>query len=459
MKKIRLFSLSALLLALVLGLGQVGLTQTAQGIIVVPPSNQVQVTINVDQADRTYLVGEQIRLFIQTTAPSAQQLYLNVVDIDAAGRCTLIFPNAFSPNPLVPVGNFVLPDRTTYNFQVTPPPGTEYVQAFASLQPLDLRQIFSTPSGDPFPTLCTNPAQFAQQVESNPQVQGIIAVGQFASAFVPITVLGSVPPPPPPPVNNPPVAQFTMSSATAFVGQTIQFTSSSFDPNPGDFLVSQIWNFGDGGTAFGQTVTHAYASPGTYPVTLAVTDNHGLSNSATRFVTVFSFVPPPPPPPSQPGFYIDAVDNTHIRISVQGSSSWFTDHAFRISLETDGLFTSLEQQTSGNVAPQGIQPVPVGATLVIQGSVRSGRIDYIIGFSQTTTKIRFDLRLDIDGNGTLERQKEFVFLGSPLKNPPSNPFVINFPAGTLMPFLQIKVCLVIIDVPGFQFLICFSGFF
>ncbi len=453
------FSLFAVLLALVLGLGQIGLTQTGQGIIIVPPSSQIQVTINVDQADRTYVVGEEIRLFIQTTAPSASQVFLNVVDIDAAGRCTLIFPNAFSPNALVPVGPFTLPDRSTYRFQVVPPAGTEFVQVFASLQPLDLSQIFNAPAnpGDPFPTLCTNPQQFAQQVQSNPQVQGIIAVGQLATAFISFTVVGTTPPPPPPPVNRPPVAQFTMSTATAFVGQSIQFTSNSFDPDLGDFIVSHIWNFGDGSTAFGPTAVHAYSFPGIYSVTLTVTDNRGASSATSQFVTVFSLTPPPPPPvPSQLGFYIDAVDNTHIRISVQGSPTWTTDHAFRISLETDGLFTSVDQQISGNVSPQGIVPVPIGNQLVLQGTVRSGRIDYIIGVSQNTTKIRFDLRLDIDGNGTLERQREFVFLGSTLRNPPSNPFVITFPAGTLMPFLQVRVCLVLVDVPGFQFVICFN---
>lgn len=441
------FSLAVALLALVLGLGQAGLTQTQQGIIIVPPSDQVQVSISVPKT--VYQVGEEIQIFIQTTAPDVSQLYLNVVDIDAAGRCTLIFPNAFSPNPLVPVGPFVLPDRPgVYRFKVVPPTGTEFVQAFASLDPLDLRELFNTPSNDPFPTLCNNPQDFAQQVEA--AIQGIIAVGRIATAWTSFQVVGG---PPPPPVNNPPVAQFSAMPLNPLVGQTVTFTSSSFDPDPTDFIIQHLWNFGDGFTATGSTAFHAYSAPGIYQVTLTVTDNHGLSASTTQFITVTSGGPPLP---GQAGFFIDAVDNTHIRISVQGQANWFTDRAFRIVLETDGLFTSVERQTSGIVSPQGIIPSPVNEQhLELSGTVRNGRIDYIIGLSQNASKIKFDLRLDIDGDGQLERRKDFVFLGTQLKHPPSNPFVISFPAGQLIPFFEVQVCLVLIDVPGFQFIICF----
>jgi PKD repeat protein len=446
MKRLSIFTV---LLTLLLGLSQTGLTQTAQGIIVVPPSDQIQVTINVDRQNPIYAVGEQIRLFIQTTAPSASHVYLNVVDIDAAGRCTLIFPNAFSPNPLVPVGPFVLPDRTTYRFQVTPPAGTEFVQAFASLQPLDLRQIFNTPSGDPFPALCTNPSQFAQQVQA--AVQGIIAVGQFATAFTSFTVLATQPPPPPPPTNRPPVAQFAVSTNTPLVGQTVQFTSTSFDPDAGDFITQYFWNFGDGFTATGPIAFHAYPAPGIFQATLTVFDSRGASSSASQSIFVTSVLPPPPPPVfPQPGFYVTAVDSTHIRISVVGSPAWFTDRAFRIALSADGLFTRVEQQqiSGNNVVSQGLVPVPVGNQLELTGTVRNGRIDYLIGFTSNTSKIKFDLRLDLDGDGTLERQRSFVFLGSQRINPPSNPFVVTFPART--------ICLVIIDVPGFQFIACGS---
>src|SRR6185312_15025117 len=46
------------------------------------------------------------------------------------------------------------------------------------------------------------------------------------------------------------------------------------------------WNFGDGSTASGQTVTHAFTSPGNFPVTLTITDALGRTAFITQSVTV-----------------------------------------------------------------------------------------------------------------------------------------------------------------------------
>jgi PKD repeat protein len=49
--------------------------------------------------------------------------------------------------------------------------------------------------------------------------------------------------------------------------------SASFDPD--GTIVSWEWTFGDGATGSGSTVTHTYAAPGSYWVTLTVTDDLG----------------------------------------------------------------------------------------------------------------------------------------------------------------------------------------
>ncbi len=449
----RFLSAVTLMLALLVGFGYAGYTQAPQGVIVVPPSDQIQVDISLPKT--VYQVGEEIQIFIQTNAPSVSYVYLNVVDIDAAGRCTLIFPNAFSPNPLVPVGAFVIPDNPSlYRLRVVPPAGTEYLQAFASLDPLDLRQLFNAPStpGTPFPTLCTNPAEFVQQVQGA-IAQGIIAEARFATDWVSFQVVDTQGPPPPPP-NRPPVAQFSLTPPTPTVGQPVSFTSTSFDPDPGDFIVQHLWNFGDGTTAQGATVFHTYTAPGTYQVTLTVTDNRGASSVAVQTVTVLSAPQPPPLPPTQVGFYIRALDDTRFLLTVQGDPSWLTARPYQIFLETDGAFVSVEQQIVGNVAPQGIVPVPANqTTLTLSGAVASGRVDYIIGVSPTATKVKFDLRLDWNGDGIPERRTDFVYIGSQLRHPPSNPFVLSFAPGGIS--LEVQICLVLVDVPGFQFIICF----
>jgi PKD repeat protein len=93
-------------------------------------------------------------------------------------------------------------------------------------------------------------------------------------------------------VNSAPVPNFTWDPPTPGVGKPIQFSSTSFDPDgPAVDPLTYEWNFGDGGTAIGQNVTHAYSSPGQKTVTLRVTDTGGISRSVPRTVLVQLSVP------------------------------------------------------------------------------------------------------------------------------------------------------------------------
>jgi PKD repeat protein len=91
--------------------------------------------------------------------------------------------------------------------------------------------------------------------------------------------------PPPPPPTSTPTATFTVNgcprSNCTFDG------SGSTSPNG---IASFAWNFGDGGasSASGSTmkVSHAYASRGTYTVTLTVVDKAGQSASIKQTVTI-----------------------------------------------------------------------------------------------------------------------------------------------------------------------------
>ncbi|MBR7743692.1 PKD domain-containing protein [Phycicoccus sp. BSK3Z-2] len=82
-------------------------------------------------------------------------------------------------------------------------------------------------------------------------------------------------------VNQPPTASFT-SSCTALA---CSFDSGGSTDDTG--IASRSWSFGDGTGAGNVTAPdHSFAAPGTYGVTLSVTDTDGVTRSVTQDVTV-----------------------------------------------------------------------------------------------------------------------------------------------------------------------------
>jgi PKD repeat protein len=77
-----------------------------------------------------------------------------------------------------------------------------------------------------------------------------------------------------------PTAVFTFSPAAPGVNETVFFNASTSTPGPGHTITSYRWTFGDGGTASGVNVTHAFAAAGNFIVQLTVTDEAGQSNTS-----------------------------------------------------------------------------------------------------------------------------------------------------------------------------------
>jgi hypothetical protein len=90
-----------------------------------------------------------------------------------------------------------------------------------------------------------------------------------------------------------PVAAFTAMPNPANVSVAVAFNASgSYDPD--GTIVSYSWDFGDLATGSGVTTSHRFTSPGTYNVTLTVTDNGSYAATAYRHVVVQALSGPAP---------------------------------------------------------------------------------------------------------------------------------------------------------------------
>jgi len=90
--------------------------------------------------------------------------------------------------------------------------------------------------------------------------------------------------------NERPVAEFTVSPDAPSAGETVTFESASYDPD-GE-IAAHEWDSADSVfEASGETATHSFGSPGTYDVTLTVTDDDGAPDTRTRTVEVGNTAP------------------------------------------------------------------------------------------------------------------------------------------------------------------------
>jgi len=83
--------------------------------------------------------------------------------------------------------------------------------------------------------------------------------------------------------NTPPTAEFTAPTA-AKAGDKVKLdASASADDGK---ITKWYWEFGDSATSEGKKATHAWTEPGTYEVTLWVTDDAGLQASITKQIEI-----------------------------------------------------------------------------------------------------------------------------------------------------------------------------
>ena len=87
--------------------------------------------INLWTRKKNYQIGEKIIFYVKVT----RNCYLTLLNIDADGNVTVIFPNSFYPSSFVSTDKILeIPDsKYGFEFKVHGPPGAERIIAVTSL--------------------------------------------------------------------------------------------------------------------------------------------------------------------------------------------------------------------------------------------------------------------------------------------------------------------------------------
>ncbi|WP_324462878.1 PKD domain-containing protein [Dokdonella sp.] len=153
-------------------------------------------------------------------------------------------------------------------------------------------------------------------------VPHVLTAGTYSRGAWRMTLDGSI-------ANSPPTADFDASS----IGLDVSFSDRSLDIDGS--IVTHMWDFGDGSpTSSAANPTHTYPAPGSYTVSLGVTDDGGLGGS---YAKVLRFAAPPVPLVN--GI---ALVNQH---AAQNEQLFYT-------LDVPSGAVDLHFETSGNVANQ-----------------------------------------------------------------------------------------------------------
>ncbi|HEY3322160.1 MAG TPA: Ig-like domain-containing protein [Planctomycetota bacterium] len=119
-------------------------------------------------------------------------------------------------------------------------------------------------------------------------------------------------------VSKAPTARLTTSDVVAFSTQAFTFDASA-STDPENQIASYSWNFGDGTPlGSGQVISKVYDEPGTYAVTLTITDAAGVATTIQRDIEVL--------PASEAGLF-----NAYVRYKVSWNRK--TENADTFSLD------------------------------------------------------------------------------------------------------------------------------
>jgi len=91
-------------------------------------------------------------------------------------------------------------------------------------------------------------------------------------------------------IERAPRADFTETPAFDYPPLTVTFNASS-STSPNGPIVDYAWDFGDGTTGGGVSVTHTYTVKGVYTITLTVKDSSGQTSERSKTVEALNHAP------------------------------------------------------------------------------------------------------------------------------------------------------------------------
>jgi alpha-galactosidase len=179
---------------------------------------------------------------------------------------------------------------------------------------------------------------------------------------------------------------------------------------PGGEIASYAWDFGDGASATGPEVEHAYAAPGTYTVKLTVKDRKGAADTASAVVAA---VPEDTTPPAFVTVAAGRADRVAVtfsepvqRAGAQTASNYVIDRQVRVvsaaldpDLCTVILATSeLSEGVEYTLAVSGVRDVARKANAVAPDSRKAFRYEAMLAHWRLDDG-KGDRAFDSSGNG------------------------------------------------------------
>jgi hypothetical protein len=263
------------------------------------------VTLSVDKGcGAAYYYDETVNVTIRSQLAG----YLVLYDFAADGTIQQIFPNAYSADSDIRGGEtYTIPGNLLpFVFRVAPPEGTEVLFAVVTSGPCELVPDDVTDTRSAFPLITQSTEATVLGIVS--ALNAVPADVRVAAAVCYFTVAAKpkeepAPPPTPTPTpNDSPTAKFTWSgpqSGTPRVGDTIRFDATESADSDGR-TTDYAWDWESDGTYDATwatpVVSHAFATAGSYQVTLRVTDDDSATATTSQTITVTPVTTPNQPP-------------------------------------------------------------------------------------------------------------------------------------------------------------------